>query len=65
MRRRGGQPQLAGPSQRIDGALALGQQIQQLQALPTTEGLADSGELIEQHVLGGPITHSILQSSLE
>ena len=65
MRRRGAQAELTGAGQGIDCALALGQQVQQLQALSTAQGFADPGELIEQRVLGGPITHSILQSSLE
>ena len=65
MRRRGGKSQLAGPSQGIDRALTLSQQIQQLQPLTTAEGLADAGELVEQRVLGGAIAHSFLQSSLE
>ena len=56
MRRRGGQAELAGAGQGIDGALALGQQVQQLQALSAAQGLADPGELVEQRVLGGPIT---------
>ena len=64
MRRCGGQAELAGAGEGIDGALALGQQVQQLQALSTAQGLADPGELIEQLVLGGPIAHIAFSNHL-
>jgi hypothetical protein len=65
MRRRCGQTELAGAGQCIDGALTLRQKIEQLEALAAGQRLANAGELVKQGVLGGPITHTILQSSLE
>jgi hypothetical protein len=57
MRRRGRQPQLRRLRERLDRALALGDQVEQFQPLATRQRLADPSELVEQRVLGIPVTH--------
>ena len=65
VRRRGRQPQPGGGGEVGDTARALGEQVQQLQALPVTQRLAHPRQLLEQLRLASRITHGLLQYSME
>jgi len=61
MHRRGGHPDPGGACERVDGALALGQQVEQIEALRGREGFADPRVLLEQLGLGGAVSHGMFQ----
>ena len=61
----GAQPQAGCGRQRLNGALPLGEQVQQFEAFSAAECLADAGKLLEQCRLLFTVTHFILQSSME
>jgi len=59
------QAQPGRPGQRVDAAFALGQQVQQLQALAVRERLAGDRDGLEQDGLARRISHSIHHYSME
>jgi hypothetical protein len=49
----------------LDTALALSQQIQQLEALTATQRLTDAAQRLEQRILGSGVAHTVLQTFAE